>query len=134
MIVKDLMSARVTSVPAQASLLDAARRMKEEDVGCLPVTDGRTLVGLVTDRDIAVRGVAAGRHPARTTVAQVFTRGAITCRFDDDVDVAVQLMRERGVRRLLVSDEGQRLAGIVSLGDLARYDGRKAAAVLGATS
>lgn len=130
MKVKDAMSKQVECVLARSTLAEAARKMQERDVGFLPVTeDGRT-VGLVTDRDLTLRGVAAGKDPTTASVAELLTPDIVWCEQDDDLEDAARLMRERGVRRLLVHGGEHELAGVISLGDLCRHDGRAAQGVL----
>ncbi len=119
MKVKDVMTRGVECVAPDATLQDAARKMKDLDVGPLPVCDNDRLAGVVTDRDIAVRAVADGRDPKTTRVRDVMSSGVTWCFEDDDVKDAARLMREKQLRRLVVLDRDKRLAGIVSLGDLA---------------
>jgi CBS domain-containing protein len=124
--VKDLMTSDVARVDPHASLLEAARLMRDEDVGGVVVADGSELVGLLTDRDIAVRGVAENCNPESTEVTAVASKDLETLKPDDDLDAAVALMRERAVRRAPVVDNGE-VVGILSLGDLAREKDRKSA-------
>jgi CBS domain-containing protein len=98
---------------------DAARLMKNLDVGPIPVLQGHRLIGMVTDRDIAVRAVAEGRDPATTRVGDIVSPDVIYGFEDQDVDEAAKLMAEKKIRRLVVLNNDQRLVGIVSLGDLA---------------
>jgi len=110
----------------------APRDLQAADIGPLPVCDGDHLVGIVTDRDITVRAVAAGRDPSSTPVRDVMTSDVVYVRDDQDVDEAIELMRRYEVRRLPVVDGG-RLAGMVALADLARKtdEQRQAAALEG---
>ena len=101
------------------SVLAAAREMRNGDVGALVVTETGGVAGIVTDRDIVVRAVADGRPAADTPVGEVCTRATITMTPDQPAEEAVRVMREQGIRRLPVVQDG-RPAGIVSLGDLAR--------------
>ena len=122
--VNDIMSRNVKSIEPQDSLRAAADWMKQLDVGALPVTDGRTLLGMVTDRDITVRGVAAGLAPDEALVADVMTADPLYCTPEKGIDEVMQMMGDHQLRRLPVLDKG-RLVGIVSLADLARrQDGR----------
>lgn len=116
--VKDVMTTNVVYLPSQTSLAEAARTMREQDIGDVVVADGPSLAGLVTDRDIVVRGVAERRDPDATTVGEIMTRDLVTVRPDDTIQQAALLMRDRAIRRLLVCDE-QGLVGVVSIGDLA---------------
>jgi CBS domain-containing protein len=123
MQVKDAMTRGVECVSPDATLQEAARKMREMDVGPLPVCDSDRLAGMVTDRDITVRAVADGRDPRTTRVRDVMTEGIDSCFEDDDVADAARLMREKQVRRLVVLNRDKRLVGIVSLGDLAVESG-----------
>jgi CBS domain-containing protein len=98
---------------------DAARFMLQADAGSIPVTEGNRLVGMITDRDIAVRGVALGYGP-ETPVSELMTSGIVSAHADELIEEAARKMGEAQVRRLPVIDHDQRLVGIVSLGDLAR--------------
>jgi CBS domain-containing protein len=98
---------------------EAASFMLSADAGSIPVTDGDRLIGMITDRDIAVRGIAKGHGPD-TPVRELMTDDIITARADDDVEEVAARMSEAQVRRLPVIDGQERLCGIVSLGDLAR--------------
>jgi CBS domain-containing protein len=93
--------------------------MKALDVGVIPVCDGEHLMGMLTDRDITVRATAAGRDPRTTHVRDVMTPDVVYCFEDQDVTEAQRLMQERQIRRLLILNRDKRLAGVVSLGDLA---------------
>jgi len=96
--------------------------MKTEDVGAVPVVESsssRKLVGIITDRDIAVKAVATGRSVESTTVKEVMTTDVVTCREDEDVDKAVARMAERQVRRLPVVDVNGTMCGIISQADIA---------------
>jgi CBS domain-containing protein len=123
MRLNEIMTRQVECTRPDASLQDAARRMRELDVGTLPVCDHDRLVGMVTDRDITVRAVADGQDPKTFRVKDAMTP-AVHFLFDDqDVTEAVRLMEERQIRRLVVLNRDRRLAGIVSLGDLALCTG-----------
>jgi CBS domain-containing protein len=117
--VSDLMTKEVIYLPAETTLDEAARAMREADIGDLIVTEGSTLAGMVTDRDIVVRAVADRKDPASTTIGSIATRDIIMIEQNSPASDAADLMRERGVRRILVCDADRRLVGIVSLGDLA---------------
>jgi CBS domain-containing protein len=118
-MVKDVMSPQVVYLPAETTLDEAARAMREKDIGDVVVTEGASLAGVVTDRDIVVRAIADGRDPVSTTVGDVASRDLVMIQQDASPNQAAQLMRERAVRRLLVCDNDRRLVGVVSLGDLA---------------
>jgi CBS domain-containing protein len=117
--VRDVMTAQVVTLPRETTLVEAARTMREQDIGDIVVSDGAGPAGLVTDRDIVVRAVAERRDPESTTIGEILTRDLVTVRPDDTVQSAALLMRDQAVRRVLVCDSDQRLVGIVSIGDLA---------------
>jgi CBS domain-containing protein len=119
MQLKDIMTADPVSIRPEATLQEAARRMRDLDVGPLPVIgDDQRLVGIITDRDITVRAIADGKDPM-TTVREAMTGEVIYGFEDQDVHEAARTMQERQIRRLLVLNRDKRLVGIVSLGDLA---------------
>ena len=119
MLIKDIMTRGVETVSPQTTLQEAAARMKTLDVGPLPVCEGDRIAGMVTDRDIVVRGIAEGRDPRTTKVSDVMSRDVVTCKESDDVKVAARTMKDKQIRRLLVVDDKQKVSGIVSLGDVA---------------
>ena len=119
MQVSDVMSRDVEAIHPDTTLQETARKMKELDVGPLPVCDGQRLQGMVTDRDITVRAVAEGKDPNTTPVGEVMTEGVTYCFADQDVREAAQIMEREQIRRLVVLDRAKNLVGIVSLGDLA---------------
>lgn len=121
MRVRDLMTASVCSVGPASSIADAARIMSEYDVGALPVLDGTTLVGIVTDRDIAVRAVARSMELA-SPVRDIMTPQVATCLPQDSVDYALELMSDEQVRRIPVCTGEGELVGIVTLADAAERD------------
>lgn len=114
---RDLMTTDPVTCQTDATIAEVARLMKERDIGNVLVMRGDTVSGIVTDRDIVVRGLAEGRDTS-AFVGDVCTGDLVTLSPDDDVTKAVKLMRERAVRRLPVV-EGGRPVGIVSIGDLA---------------
>ena len=115
---KEIMSQNVTTVTTQQSVQEAAELMSQQNVGSIPVVENGNCVGIVTDRDIALRAVSQGQSPQNTTVGTVMTSGVVTGTPEMDVHEAANLMAERQIRRLPVVENGQ-LAGIVALGDLA---------------
>jgi CBS domain-containing protein len=120
MKIKDVMTDAVEFVHPKDSVRKAAQKMERINVGEIPILDDDLeAVGILTDRDIAVRLVAAGMDPDQTTVDKIMTRSPIFCREDDPVQTAAELMKEHQVRRLLVHDEVGKFAGVVSLGDFA---------------
>ena len=123
MKLKDVMTPRVREIAPGTSLRDAARQMKELNVGVLPVCDGNRVVGVLTDRDVAIRAVAEGCDADATCASDVMSPGVIYCYEDEDVKQAARIMEEKQIRRLLVMDRNQQTVGIVSLGDLATRQG-----------
>ena len=119
MKVSEVMTRDVQTVRPDEPVQQAASFMLSADAGSIPVTDGERLIGMITDRDIAVRGVAKGYGP-ETPVRELMTDDIISARADDDIDEVASKMSQAQVRRLPVIDENERLCGIVSLGDLAR--------------
>jgi CBS domain-containing protein len=120
-LVRDAMTANPRTLPVGASVLDAARAMEEQDVGSIPVVDnGAILVGMITDRDIVLRVVAAGKDPGATTVETVATREVIPAHPDESLDDALQQMAERQVRRLPVIEADRVVVGILAQADVAQ--------------
>jgi signal-transduction protein with cAMP-binding, CBS, and nucleotidyltransferase domain len=112
------MTAHPITLPATSSVVDAARAMRDSDIGDVIVVENGQICGMVTDRDITVRGVAEGRNISSLTLGDICSRQLTTLSPTDSVDDAVLLMREKALRRLPVV-EGGKPVGIVSLGDLA---------------
>jgi CBS domain-containing protein len=123
MKLSEVMHTNVEVVSGDTTVRDAARRMKELDVGALPVRVGDVLAGMVTDRDLVVRSIARGDNPDEVRVAEVMTQEAACCYVDDSIEQASRIMSQHQIQRLLVLGRDQKLAGIVSLGDLARARG-----------
>lgn len=123
MDIKDIMSRNVEVVSAGASLRDAARKMKELDVGLIPVCDGDRLKGVLTDRDITIRATADGRDPATTMVSEVMSTDLDYGLEDQEVEEAVSVMEARQIRRLPIVNKDKRLIGIVTLADIAVHYG-----------
>ena len=119
MQVCDIMTQSVECIGPEESLQTAAQRMRDRNIGTLPVCDQDRLVGMLTDRDIVVRAVADGRSPDTTRVGDMMTQGVNCCFEDDDVTEAGRLMQEKQIRRLAVLNHDNRLVGILSLGDIA---------------
>ena len=119
MKVSEVMTRDVQTVRPDQPVRDAASFMLSADAGSIPVIDGDRLIGMITDRDIAVRGVAKGYGPD-TPVRELMTDDIVCARDDDDVDDVASKMSKAQVRRLPVIDDQERLCGIVSLGDLSR--------------
>jgi CBS domain-containing protein len=120
MKIKDIMTSDPELIDPNASIREAAKRMKSEDIGALPVGENDRLIGMVTDRDIAIRGVAEDRTPDATTVRDVMSEKIFYCFEDDDIEDAAQCMAENQVRRLPILNRDKRLTGIISLADIAQ--------------
>ena len=115
--VQDAMTADPVTIGRSSSVVEAARLMESADVGSVPVVDGGTPVGIVTDRDIAIRVVAQGKDPNQTQVAEIATDQPYYVHPDQDLDEALELMAYRKVRRLPVVDDGQ-LVGVLAQADI----------------
>jgi CBS domain-containing protein len=116
--IREVMTADPRTVEASATCVDAAREMRDGDVGSIVVVENGAVAGIVTDRDIVVRVVAEGSDPGSSRVGDAATMTPVTLTVDQSVDDAIRVMREKDIRRLPVVQDG-RPAGIVSLGDLA---------------
>ena len=121
MQVKEIMSKNVTWVGPDLPLTQAAKKMSDLGVGCLPVGKDDRLIGMITDRDITCRAVAQGRNPAKTTIAEAMSKGISYCFDDQEVGEAAQLMEKKQIHRLPVLDRKKRMVGILSLGDLSLH-------------
>jgi CBS domain-containing protein len=116
--VRDVMTANPESVSERDSLRDVARIMKDRDTGVVPVVDGRKIIGLITDRDIVVRGLADGKDLENARVADLMSRQVRSVREDTPVNEALELMSRAEIRRVPVVNQNDELVGIVSLGDI----------------
>jgi CBS domain-containing protein len=121
MKVSEVMSRDVQVTSPTQTIRDAARMMADSDIGSLPVGEDDRLVGVITDRDIAIRGVAQGKAPT-TKVSEVMSREVLYCFDDQDVEDVAQNMADEKVRRMPVVNRDKRLVGIISIGDLARNE------------
>jgi CBS domain-containing protein len=119
MKVKDAMHTGVAWVSPETTLAKVARKMRDEDVGAIPVGEADRLIGMVTDRDIVCRGLVDGKDPKTLTAADVMTKGIVYCRMDDEIDNAIEAMKKNKIRRLTVLDGNKRMVGMLSLGDVA---------------
>jgi CBS domain-containing protein len=120
MKVNEVMTRKVEWVSPDASIAEVAKKMRDQDIGSLPVGENDRLIGMITDRDIACRAVAEGLDPAKTTVRQTMSKTISYCFDDQEIDDAAHLMEQKHVRRLAVLNRKKRLVGILSLDDLAR--------------
>lgn len=121
MLLRDIMTANLEVISPFTPLQEAAEKMRVFDTGALPICDEKKVLGMLTDRDIVVRAVAKGMHPEQTMVSDVMTEAVVYLYEDQDVSEAAKLMEDRQIRRLLVLNRDQELAGIVSLGDLSQH-------------
>ena len=119
MQLKEIITSPVETVGPDATLFDAAKTMMTRDLGWLPVTDEGKVVGIITDRDITVRGVAGGLDAKKTKVEDVMSRDVFSCSIDGTIEDACNMMEDEQVRRLVVFDDDEMLAGVVSLADVA---------------
>ena len=119
--IRDIMTSNPSTVEPDKTVVDAARIMKQEDAGVVPVTENGRLTGMVTDRDIAIRVVAEGKDPQSTTVREVASKDLVTVDPQQDLDEALRLMAQHQVRRLPVVEEDGRLVGVVAQADVARH-------------
>ncbi|HEY5870136.1 MAG TPA: CBS domain-containing protein [Candidatus Tectomicrobia bacterium] len=123
MRLKEVMTPGVEVIAPEATLQQAAAKMRRLNIGPLPVCDGDQLVGMLTDRDITVRAVAEGCDPTSTTVREAMTPDIAYCFDDQAIEDAIQMMEQYQIRRLPILDRDKRLVGMVSLGDLAVSSG-----------
>lgn len=121
MKVRDVMTRDVATCRAEQTASDAARAMWDRDCGFVPVVDGERLVGVVTDRDLLMAARIQGKNPVEVRLGSLVQRPAATCRPDDDLDAALDVMARRQVRRLPVVEEEDRLVGVLSLNDVALH-------------
>jgi len=125
MELKEFISYHVEAVGPDDSLKEAAAKMRDLDVGSMPVCEGNRVVGMITDRDITIRATAAGGDPTTTNVGAVMTSDVVSCLEDDTVEEAARLMQEHQIRRLLVLNHDREMVGIVSLGELSTATGNR---------
>lgn len=119
MTIKDIMSKNVEVVSPDTLLFEVAQKMQKSDCGSVIVAKDDRLVGVITDRDLALRCIAESHHPAKTKAEQVMTKEILYCHDSDVIEDVAENMTKNKVRRLPVLDKNKRLVGIVSLGDLA---------------
>lgn len=116
--IRDVMTPNPVALQASSPVMEAARCMRDEDIGDVIVLEDGKICGVVTDRDIVVRGLAAGQDPKTTKLADVCSKDVVTLSPDDSVEDAVRMMRELAIRRMPIVDGGTPV-GMVSIGDLA---------------
>ena len=124
--ISEVMTPNPVTIPADMSAVNAAELMRDRDIGDVIVMEQNRVVGIITDRDIVVRVVASGQEPAKAKLADICSKELHTVKPTDPVEVAINLMREKAVRRILVMDDGSPV-GIVSIGDLALERDRQSA-------
>jgi len=128
MKIKEVMHKGATWVKPSISVSKLARKMRQEDIGAVPVGEDDRLIGMVTDRDICCRGVGNGRDIALLTARDVMSKPILYCEADQDVQAAVRAMRKAKVRRLPVIDKNRRMVGMLGLGDIAAKASRETSA------
>src|SRR5215467_13101670 len=119
--VRDLMTSNPRTIDSNQSVMDAARIMRDENVGMVPITDGDRPMGTITDRDIAIRITAEGRDPSTTPAMDVASRELITIDPQQNLDEALRLMTKHQVRRLPAIEDDGRLVGVVAQADIAQH-------------
>ena len=120
MKIRELMHQGIEVMPPDTPVAKLAQRMREKDIGAIPVGTKDELQGIVTDRDITVRAVANGKDIGKLTAADVMTKGAVCCRDDEKVRDVLRTMEERQIRRIPVVNEKHHLIGMISLGDISQ--------------
>jgi len=128
MKVKKIMHKGVQWFSPETPITTLAKTMQKYDIGAIPIGENDRLVGMVTDRDIAVRGLANGKNISKLTAGDVMTKGVFWCREDDNASDAVRLMESKRVRRLPVINDRKRMVGMLSLGDISHAASQATAA------
>ena len=119
MIVRELMSRTVQWTTPTATLTEAARRMRENNIGCLPVGENNNFIGMLTEKDFATRATAEGMNPNTTTVRQIMTNSITYCQEDDSAEDALRTMEQKHIHHLPVRNRSNQVVGLISLSDLA---------------
>ena len=119
MRVSEIMTCVVETIDSNANMVEAAQKMHAFEIGALPVSEKNELVGIITDRGIAVNGVADGKEPSKTSVKEIMTSEISSCNEDDDIYDVADTMEEKSVHRLLVVNDNKEPVGFVSLSDFA---------------
>lgn len=120
MQVRDVMTRNFTSIERQAAIRNAAEKMRELDIGMLPVDEDGEIIGAVTDRDITVRATAQGADPNTTTVGEIMSNEVYACYEDNDLEEAARIMAEHQIHRVMVTNDSGEFVGMLALADLAR--------------
>jgi CBS domain-containing protein len=133
--VAEIMHSGVEWVSPDTLLADVAKIMRDKDIGALPIGENDRLVGMVTDRDIALRALADGKDPATLTAGDIMSKPIVYCHADEAIEDAIRLMESRQIRRLPVINERKRMVGMLSIGDISQGGRRDLTAeVIGAVS
>jgi CBS-domain-containing membrane protein len=119
MLVRELMTQRVEWTAPDTTLATAASRMRDLNIGCLPVGEGDNFIGILTEKDFTARATAAGLDPTTTTVRQIMTSGVTYCNENESIEDALNTMRQKHIHHLPVRNRSNRIVGIVTLSDLA---------------
>lgn len=134
MLVKEVMTAKVESVEPGLSLRETAGKMRDMNIGSMPVWENGKMIGMITDRDICCRAVAEGRDMAATKVREIMSKDVTTCFDDQDCNEAADVMGDKHIRRLAVLNRDKAMVGFLSVGDLARCSHDLAGGVLESAS
>ncbi len=118
--IADIMTHQVESVAPSDNIQRAAELMRDSDVGMLPVTEGKKLLGVITDRDICIRAVAEAKEPSITYVQTIMSKDVVSCPPDTEIRKAVDMMSQHQIRRLMIVDKNQELVGVIAQADVAR--------------
>jgi CBS domain-containing protein len=130
MKVQKIMTTNVECVSPDTDIQELADKMKTLDVGFIPVCENDRLIGTVTDRDIVVRGIAAGKDMTSQKARDIMNKDVFWCFEDQDIKDVAKRMREKEVRRMLILDQGKRLVGVVSIGDISKVEEKETAKTL----
>jgi len=125
MKIHEIMTRNVECISPSIPISKAAEKMRDHDIGFLPICEHDRVIGTVTDRDITIRSVAQGRDPRLAPVSEIMTQTVFSCYEDDDIETVAKTMQDDEVRRMLIFDRSDKLIGIVSLGDIARAAGER---------
>lgn len=132
MMVRDIMTTHPEAISASTSACDAAKKMKQLDVGGLPVERDDQVAGFVTDRDLVIRILAETRDPENTAVGDIMSEGLLSCKESDTLEEAADMMERQKVRRLIVTDDKDKMIGILSMGDVATRGNKETASEVAA--
>ncbi len=133
MKVKDAMHEGVEWMGPSASVVELANKMKQHDIGAIPIGENDKLIGMVTDRDLVIKGFTNGASVQDLTARDVMTEGIVYCSEDEELGDALQIMEDKQIRRLAVINEDKRMVGILSLGDVSHSASRQMAGELAAS-